>query len=56
MRTQKKTKYKTIINLTNYTDKKVGQKGIFLKNEKYLLKTKQTPKELVEKVKKGLGA
>lgn len=56
IRAQKDTKDIPIFILTNYTDKKLGQKGIFLKNEKYLLKTKHTPRELVEKVKKELGA
>ncbi len=56
IRTQKDVKDMPIFILTNYTDEKLGQKGIFLKNEKYLLKTKHTPRELVEKVKKELGA
>jgi len=54
IRTQKDAKDTPILILTNYTDEKLGQKGIFLKNEKYLLKTKHTPRELVEKIKKEL--
>ena len=54
IRAQKNTKDIPIFILTNYTDEKLGQKGLFLKNEKYLLKTKHTPRELVEKVKKEI--
>jgi len=54
IREQKDAKDIPIFILTNYTDEKLGQKGLFLKNEKYLLKTKYTPRELVEKVKKEL--
>lgn len=56
IRAQKDAKDIPIFILTNYTDEKLGQKGVFLKNEKYLLKTKHTPRELVEKVKKELSA
>jgi len=54
IRAQKDAKDIPIFILTNYTNKKLEQKGLFLKNEKYLLKTKHTPRELVEKVKKEL--
>ncbi|MBU2635101.1 response regulator [Patescibacteria group bacterium] len=54
IRAQKDAKDIPIFILTNYTDEKLGQKGLFLKNEKYLLKTKHTPRELVEKVRKEL--
>ncbi len=54
IRAQKDAKDIPIFILTNYTDEKLGQKGTFLKNEKYLLKTKHTPRELVEVVKKKL--
>ena len=54
IRTQKDAKDIPIFILTNYTDEKLGQKGTFLKNEKYLLKTKYTPRELVEVIKKEL--
>lgn len=54
IRAQKDAKDIPIFILTNYTDKKLGQKGLFLKNEKYLLKTKHTPSELAELVKKKL--
>lgn len=54
IRAQKDTKDIPIFILTNYTDEKLGQKGLFLKNEKYLLKTKHTPRELVQVVKKKL--
>jgi len=54
IREQKDVKDVPIFILTNYTDEKFGQKGLFLKNEKYLLKTKYTPRELVEVIKKEL--
>ena len=54
IRAQKDAKDIPIFILTNYTDEKLGQKGLFLKNEKYLLKTKHIPRELVEKVRKEL--
>ena len=54
IRAQKDAKDISIFILTNYTDEKLGQKGLLLKNEKYLLKTKHTPRELVEVVKKEL--
>ena len=54
IRKQKDVKDVPIFILTNYTDEKLGQKGLFLKNEKYLLKTKHTPRELVQVVKKKL--
>ncbi len=54
IRAQKDAKDIPIFILTNYTDEKLGQKGLFLKNEKYLLKTKHTPRELVQVVKKKL--
>ena len=54
IRKQKNTKHMPVFILTNYTDEKFGQKGLFLKNEKYLLKTKYTPRELVEVIKKEL--
>jgi len=56
IRKQKGAKDIPILILTNYTDKKLGEKGLFLKNEKYLLKAKHTPTELVERVKKELKA
>lgn len=56
IRAQKGVKDIPIFILTNYTDDKLGQKGLFLKNEKYLLKTKHTPRELVEVIKKELNA
>jgi len=54
IRAQKDAKDIPIFILTNYTDQKLGEKGLFLKNEKYLLKTKHTPRELLEVVKKRL--
>jgi len=54
IREQKDVKDVPIFILTNHTDKKLGQKGLFLKNEKYLLKTEHTPRELVEVIKKEL--
>ena len=54
IRAQKDAKDIPIFILTNYTDEKLGEKGLFLKNEKYLLKTKHTPRELVEVIKKRL--
>ena len=54
IRAQKDAKDIPVFILTNYTDEKLGQKGLFLKNEKYLLKTKHTPSELAELVKKKL--
>lgn len=54
IRTQQNAKDIPVFILTNYTDEKLGKKGLLLKNEKYLLKTKHTPRELVEKVKKEL--
>lgn len=41
--------------LTNFTNKELEEKGLFLKAEKYLLKTDYTPRELVELVKRELS-
>ena len=55
IRKQKKTKDMLVFILTNYTNKELEEKGLFLKAEKYLLKTDYTPRELVELIKKELG-
>ncbi len=55
IRKQKKTKDIPVFILTNYTDEKLKEKGLFFKAEQYLLKTKYTPSKLAELVKKELG-
>ncbi|GAI55324.1 unnamed protein product, partial [marine sediment metagenome] len=55
IRKQKKTKDIPVFILTNYTDEKLREKGLLFKTEQYLLKTKYTPSELAELVKKELG-
>lgn len=40
--------------LTNYSNKELKEKGMFLKTEKYLLKSDYKPSELVELIKKEL--
>lgn len=52
IRKQKKTKDILVLILTNYTNKELGEKGLLLKAEKYLLKTDYTPRELVKLIKK----
>jgi len=54
IRKHKKTKDLPVIILTNYTNKELEEKGLFLKAEKYLLKTDYTPRELAEIVKERL--
>jgi len=53
IRKQKKTKDMLVFILTNYTNKELEEKGLFLKAEKYLIKTDYTPRELVELIRKG---
>jgi len=48
------TKDLKVFILTNYSNKKLEEKGIFLKTEKYLLKTEYKPSELVKLIKKEI--
>lgn len=43
-----------VLILTNYSSKDLEKKGIFLKTEKYLLKTEHKPSDLVKLVKEEL--
>ncbi len=56
IRKHEKTKDIPVFILTNYTDEQLKEKGLLLKAERYLLKTKYTPSNLAELVKKKLGA
>lgn len=43
-----------VLILTNYSSKELEKKGVFLKTEKYLLKTENKPSDLVKIVKEEL--
>lgn len=51
IRKHEKTKDILVFILTNYTGEELREKGLYLKSEKYLLKTDYTPRELAEIVK-----
>jgi DNA-binding response OmpR family regulator len=48
------TKDLKVLILTNYSSKELEKKGIFLKTERYLLKTEHKPSDLVKLIKKEL--
>ena len=54
IRKQEKTKDIPVFILTNYSSEELKRRGLFLKTEKYLLKTDYAPRELVKLVKKRL--
>lgn len=43
-----------VLILSNYSSKELERKGVFLKTEKYLLKTEHAPSDLVKLIKKEL--
>ena len=43
-----------VLILTNYSSKELEKKGIFLKTERYLLKTEHKPSDLVKLIKEEL--
>jgi DNA-binding response OmpR family regulator len=43
-----------VLILTNYSSKELEKKGIFLRSEKYLLKTEHAPSDLVMLIKEEL--
>jgi len=55
IRNHKKTKDIQVLILSNYTNEELEKKGLFLKAERYLLKTDYAPSQLVEIVKEKLG-
>jgi len=54
IRKNEKTKDLKVIIMTNYTNKELEEKGLFLKAEKYLIKTNYTPTQLTQLIKKEL--
>ncbi len=54
IRELKNTKDLKVFILTNYSNKELEEKGMFLKTEKYLLKSDYKPSELVEMIKKEI--
>ena len=50
----KNTKDLKVFILTNYSNKELEKRGMFLKTEKYLLKTEYKPSELLKLIKKEL--
>jgi DNA-binding NarL/FixJ family response regulator len=54
MRQFKNAKSLKVLILTNYSSKELEERGIFLKAEKYVLKTECRPSDLVKLLKEEL--
>ena len=54
IRKYERTKNLTVFILTNYTDEELKDRGVYLRAEKYLLKTSYAPRELASLIKKEL--
>jgi len=54
IRKYKKTKDMKVLILSNYTNKELEERGLFLEAEKYVLKANCPPSELVKLVRKEL--